>query len=102
MLRVVERMFGEGQLWHEGIHVLDAGYQMSLYREWRDEAGTLTPGGFVIDGHVMAPPEALSSLLFTTTPLTLRLEDGRQAQIYIVSEDGSIASADDRGVEERA
>jgi hypothetical protein len=100
MLRAVERLYGEGQVWRDGVRVLDAGYQMTLYQEWRDEGGTLTPGAYVIDGHLMAPSEALSGLVFTATPLILRFEDGREAAIYVVSEDGAVSSADERGLQE--
>lgn len=101
MLRVVERLYGEGQIWRDGVHVMDTGYQMTVYREWRDVAGTLTAEGFVIDGHVMAGPDALSGLLFTPQPLTFRFEDGRQAAIYVVSEDGAVSSADEQGLLEK-
>jgi hypothetical protein len=101
MLRVVERLYGEGQIVREGTPVLDAGYQITVYQEWQDTGGSLTAGGFVIEGHVMAGPEQLAGLLFTARPLTFRFEDGREADIYVVSEDGAVASADDRGLREK-
>ncbi len=99
MLRVVERLSGDGQLWRGGDHVLDAGYQLAVYREWKDAAGELVAEGYVIDGHLLVTPDQLEGLVFTETPLVLRLEDGRRAAIYIVSDAGAIASADDRGIQ---
>lgn len=99
MLRVVERLSGEGQLWRGDEHVLDAGYQLAVYREWKDAAGELVAEGYVIDGHLLVAPDQLESLVFTATPLVLRLDDGRRVAIYVVSDAGAIAGADDRGIE---
>jgi hypothetical protein len=97
VLRVVERLFGEGDLVRGGRPVLRAGYQLAVYREWQDRDGALTPGAFVVDGHVMAAPDALGPLLFSTDPLTLHLEDGRQLDLFVVSEDGAVSGADAEG-----
>ena len=65
MLRVVERVFGEGELQGQTNGPLKAGYQLAVYRDWRDQDGTLTAGDFVVEGHVLASPDELRPLLFT-------------------------------------
>jgi hypothetical protein len=93
-------VFGEGALEAPAGRALPATYQLSVYRQWHERDGALTPGDFVIEGHVVAPPEDLRSVLFTETPLTLRLEDGRRVRLFVVSEDGAVAGADALGLEE--
>ena len=100
MLRIVERCFGNGVLVSADGRRTDAGYQLALYREWTAQDDALVAGGFVVDGLVMAPPHELSGLLFTPTPLTLELEDGRRVAIFIVSDEGAVSGADHRGIEE--
>lgn len=96
----MERIFGEGDLVQQGRPVLRAGYQLAVYREWSDRDGELSPGAFVVDGHVMAPPEALHPWLFTADPLTLHLADGRLLDLYIVSDDGAVSGAGEQGPRE--
>ena len=101
MLRVVERVFGEGAL-SGGAHAgLPTGYQLTVYRTWEDKSGALTAGDFVIEGHVMASPDDLRPLLFTAEPLILTLDDGRRVRVYVVSEEGAVSGADGEGLEER-
>lgn len=100
MLRLVERIFGEGELRRGGDTALPAGYQLAIYREWQDRDGTLTPGGFVVEGHVIAAADDLRPWLFTPEPLTLRLDDGRVIDVYVVGEDGAVSGADDAGPRE--
>ena len=101
MLRVVERLFGEGELTGAAHAPVRAGYQLSVYRNWEDKSGALTAGDFVIEGHVMAPPEVLQPLLFTSEPLVLNLEDGRRLRVYVVSEEGAVSGADGSGLLEK-
>jgi hypothetical protein len=101
VLRVVERIFGEGELQRHDATALPVGYQLAVYRDWHDAAGTLAPGGFVVEGHVMASLDDLRPLVFTAEPLVLRLEDGRFLDVYVVSEEGAVNSADDKGPQER-
>jgi hypothetical protein len=100
MLRIVERLFGNGVLVAADGKRTPAGYQLALYREWTPQGTELIAGGFVVDGLVMAPPDHLSGLLFTPAPLTLELEDGRRVAVFVVSEEGAVSGADDRGIEE--
>lgn len=101
MLRVVERLFGEGTLSGAAQDDLRAGYQLAIYRNWEDRSGALTPGDFIIEGHVLAPPDDLRPRLFTAEPLTLTLEDGRCTQVYVVSEEGAVSGADGSGLQEK-
>lgn len=98
MLRIVERVLGDGAIVAADQSRTRAGYQLAVYREWADQNGELVAGGFVVEGLVMLEPAALAKLLFTSRPLRLELEDGRSVAIYIVSEDGSVSGADDRGI----
>jgi hypothetical protein len=100
VLRVVERVFGEGKLQRADGTSLSAGYQLVVYRDWQDTGGSLTPHGFMVEGHVMALPEDLRPLLFTPDPLTLQLDDGRAVRLYVVNEDGAVSGADDKGPQE--
>lgn len=101
MLRVVERVFGEGELTGAAGPGLKAGYQLAVYRNWEDKSGALTAGDFVIEGHLLAAPDALRPLLFTQEPLTLTLDDGRHTQVYVVSEEGAVSGADGAGLHEK-
>ncbi len=101
MLRVVERLFGEGELTGEADVRLSVGYQLAVYRNWEDKSGVLTAGDFVIEGHIMAPPDALRPLLFTPEPLVLSLDEGRTVRVYVVSEEGAVSGADGLGLQEK-
>lgn len=98
MLRVVERVFGEGELAAASGPGLKAGYQLAVYRDWQSRDGELTAGDFVVEGHLLASPDALRPMLFTSEPLTLRLDDGRRVRVYVVSEEGAVSSADGAGL----
>jgi hypothetical protein len=101
VLRVVERLFGEGVL--QGADgPLKTGYQLVVYRDWRDQDGTLTAGDFVVEGHVMAPPDELRPLMFSADPPTLRLDDGRELRVHVVSEEGAVSGADKTGPQEKS
>lgn len=98
MLRLVERVLGEGELHRDGTAVLRAGYELALYRHWAHEGGQLTPGHFEVEGFVMAPPESLDALLGTASPLTLHLDDGRRFDCYVLNHEGAVTPADERGL----
>jgi hypothetical protein len=98
MLRVVERVLGEGDLHREGSVPLRAGYELTVYQNWFDRDGTLTPGAFELEGHLLAGADALEGLLGTASPATLHLDDGRRADLYVLNRDGAITSADERGL----
>jgi len=68
MLRVVERVLGEGDVHRGGACVARTGYELSLYRQWVDKDGQLEPRHFEVEGHLIAPPEVLEPLLGTSAP----------------------------------
>ncbi len=97
MLRVVERVLGEGDLTRDGQPVGRVGYELTLYQEWHEQCGKLIAGGFTVEGLFLAPPSTLESALGTSSPLTLHLDDGRIWHCYVVNPDGLATPADERG-----
>jgi hypothetical protein len=97
MLRVVERVLGEGDVHRSGACVARTGYELSLYRQWVDKDGQLEPRHFEVEGHLIAPPDVLEPLLGTSAPLTLHLDAQRAVDVYLLNSDGAVTSADDRG-----
>ncbi len=102
MLRVVERVLGEGDILQHGAAVLKVGYELTLYREWTPTGAELVAGPFQVEGHLLASPEALDPLLGVANVLTLALDDGRAVDVFIVNAEGLITSADERGFYEVA
>lgn len=98
MLRLVERVLGEGEIHRQGAVVLRAGYELALYRHWTPQGGQLTPGHFDVEGYVMASPEALDPVLGTSAVLTLHLDDGRRFDCFVLNHEGAVTSADARGL----
>ncbi len=97
MLRLVQRLFGEGSLTdaaEAGAPVFVVGYEVDVYRDWIVAAGTLTPGEWVVEGHVLAPPETLAALAASGRPLSLALDDGRHLDVFVVSEDGRVLNVE--------
>jgi hypothetical protein len=97
MLRLVERVLGEGDLYRDGAKLLRAGYELALYRKWTAVDGQLTPGHYEVEGHLMAEPTAIDPLLGTASPLTLHLDDGRRLDCYVLNHEGALTPADERG-----
>jgi hypothetical protein len=98
MLRVVERVLGEGDLVREGQLVLRAGYELTLYQHWSEKDGTLQPGHYEVEGHLLASSDALERALGTAAPLTLHLDDGRRFDLFVINTEGTITGADQRGL----
>lgn len=98
MLRLVERVLGEGDLRRDGRTLLRAGYELSHYQHWENVGGVLTPGHYEVDGHLIAPAERLEAALGTAAPCTLHLDDGRRFDLYVLNPDGAITPADQRGL----
>lgn len=98
MLRVVERIMGEGPVERNGRELFRAGYELTVYRDWTSRDGTLSPGHFEIEGHLMASAEQLEGALGVESPLTLHLDDGRRFDLYVVNTEGTVTSADKRGL----
>ncbi len=98
MLRLVERVLGEGDVYREGRVLVRAGYELALYQEWTASGGQLTPGHFEVEGHLLAAPDALEPLLGVAACLTLHLDDGRRFDCYLLNQDGALTPADGRGL----
>ncbi len=101
MLRIVERLFGEGEILRAGVPAGTTGYSVAVYREWRTDGIEMVAGDFVIEGHVMLPPQQVEALL-GASQLTLRLDDGRWLDFFLVGLDGAIANIDGRPLREAA
>jgi hypothetical protein len=97
ILRLVERVMGEGDLLRDGARVLRVGYELAVYDQLTAHEGRLIPGGGLVEGHLHAAPDALEPLLGTASPLTLLLDDGRRCDLYLLNSDGVITSANERG-----
>lgn len=97
MLRVVERVMGEGALTRDDRPLGTVGYELTLYRQWTSTPEGLVPGAFEVEGYVMAPPDRLDGWIGTSAPLVLHLDDGRCVAVYLVNLDGVITPADERG-----
>lgn len=97
MLRLVERILGEGDVFRDGQRLLRAGYELAVYRDWTSVEGQLTPGHFEVEGHLMATPDDLDPLLGTTV-LTLHLDDGRRLDCFVLNHEGALTPADGRGL----
>jgi hypothetical protein len=98
MLRLIERVLGEGDVYRLGEPVLRAGYELALYQDWTSVDGRLTPGHYEVGGHLLAAPEALEPLLGTAASLTLHLDDGRRFECYLLNQEGTLTPADERGL----
>lgn len=101
MLRIVERLFGEGRIAKAGTAVAAGGYAVSVYREWQAQGTDMVAGDFVIEGHLMLPPHELEGLV-GASDLVLYLEDGRWFDLYVMSADGAITNVDGRALQPRA
>jgi hypothetical protein len=97
MLRLIERVLGEGDVVREGVMLLRTGYELALYQEWTPRDGQLVPGQFDVEGHLIASPQDIERLLGTQSPLTLHLDDGRRVDLYVLNLEGTVTSADERG-----
>ena len=97
MLRVVERVLGEGPVTRAGASLGRVAYELALYRDWTSTADGLVAGAFEVDGHFMAPADRLDAWIGTQAPLELALDDGRHVNLYLVNLEGVVTSADDRG-----
>jgi hypothetical protein len=97
MLRLAERVMGEGDVFRAGDRVVRAGYELARYQQFTVDGSELIPRGEVVEGHLLAAPDLLPTLMGTAAPLTVHLDDGRRVDLYVVNEDGMVTSADERG-----
>lgn len=96
MLRLVERLFGEGRL-HDPQAPrapIGAAYELEVYRDWQVEGATMTPGEWVIEGHLLAPPEALAALAGRGGTFTLHMDDGRYLEVFVTDGVGRVVNVE--------
>ena len=96
MLRLVERLFGEGRLQDRQAPQtpLVAAYELDVYRDWEMHGPTMTPGEWVIEGHLLAAPEALAALAGRPGPFTLRMDDGRSLEVFVTDGTGRVVNVE--------
>jgi hypothetical protein len=97
MLRIVERVMGEGRIVRGGVELAACGYTLNVYQEWARSSGEVAPAGFVVDGHLLAGPDVLEPLV-GASDLVLHLDDGRRLALFLVSGDGAISGVGERGL----
>ncbi|HTU99504.1 MAG TPA: hypothetical protein VMF13_03135 [Luteitalea sp.] len=95
MLRLADRVFGEGQLHGLASEApLPVGYELELYRDWSSQDGQLVPGEWVIEGHLLAAPTVLEPLAGRGTPFVLHLDDGRRLELFVLDPHGRIVNVE--------
>lgn len=104
MLRLVERVFGEGRLQaaDAGEAPLTVGYELDVYRDWSVADGVLRPGEWVVDGHLLGPPGMLASLAGRGAPFDLRLDDTRRLQVFVLDAEGHVVNVEGTTITECA
>ena len=96
MLRLVERLVGEGHLDDPSAPgaPLSTAYELEIYRDWRVEGATMVAGEWVIEGHLIAPPDALAALAARGDTFTLRMDDGRRLEVFVLDDAGRIVNVE--------
>ena len=96
MLRLVERVFGEGQLRdpQAGATPLAIAYELDVYRDWQVQGETMTPGEWVIEGHVLGAPDALEALAGRGSVFELTMDDGRSLEVFVLDGQGRIVNVE--------
>lgn len=94
MLRLVDRVFGEGSLHHDDAAIAVVGYELDVYRDWIVRGADLEPGAWVIEGHLMADAGTLASLAGRATPFSLHLDDGRHLALFILDPHGRLVNVE--------
>lgn len=96
MLRLVERLFGEGRLHDRKTPdtPLVVAYELDVYRDWHVAGGEMTPGEWVIEGNLLAPADALASLAGRGDPFDLHLDDGRHLEVFTLDGSGRIVNVE--------
>lgn len=97
LLRLMERLMGEGAVSRDGTPMGRLAYELSRYGEFEVVDGALEPRGDVVEGHLHASPDVLNDLVGMSAPLTIALEDGRRCDVYVVNVEGAVTGADSRG-----
>jgi hypothetical protein len=96
MLRLVERLFGEGHLQDPQAPEtpLAAAYELEVYRDWQLQDGALTPGEWIVEGHLLAAPERLAALAGRGGTFTLHMDDARRLEVFVLDGQGKIVNVE--------
>jgi hypothetical protein len=96
MLRLVERLVGEGHLDDSQAPAapLATAYELEVYRDWEIVSGSMIPGQWVIEGHLLAPPDALAALAGRGGTFTLRMDDGRCLEVFVLDGEGRLVNVE--------
>lgn len=96
MLRLVERLVGEGHLDdpQSSAAPLATAYELEIYRDWQIESGNMVPGQWVIEGHLLAPSDALAALAGRGGTFMLRLDDGRRLEVFVLDGEGRLVNVE--------
>lgn len=96
MLRLVERLFGEGRLHDRKMPQtpLAVACELEVYRDWQVSGAEMTPGEWVIEGNLLAPPDALAALAGRGDPFDLHLDDGRHLEVFVLDGIGRIVNVE--------
>lgn len=95
MLRLVERVFGEGQLHDaQAAAPLAVAYELDVYRDWQVHDATMVPGEWVIEGLLMAAAEALAVLAGRGDTFRLAMDDGRHLDVFVLDGHGRIVNVE--------
>jgi hypothetical protein len=96
MLRLVERLIGEGQLDDPDAPgaPLPTAYELDVYRDWTVDAGTMIAGEWVIEGHLLASPDALAALAGRGNAFVLRMDDGRRLEVFVIDGEGRLVNVE--------
>lgn len=96
MLRLVERLFGEGQL-HDTATPgppLVVAYELDVYRDWEIHGGEFREGEWVIEGLLLSAPDALAALAGRGDPFVLHMDDGRRLEVFALDGEGRIVNVE--------
>lgn len=96
MLRLVERLFGEGYL-HDPRAPgapLPVAYELEVYRDWVVHGATMEPGEWVVEGHMLAAPAALDALAGRGDRFLLAMDDGRHLEVFILDGQGRLVNVE--------
>jgi hypothetical protein len=96
MLRLVERLFGEGQLCDPRAPEapLTVAYELEVYRDWQVREGDWIAGEWVIEGHLLAAPDALEPLAGRGEPFALHMHDGRRLDVFVLDGAGRLVNVE--------
>jgi hypothetical protein len=96
MLRLVERLIGEGRLEDPDAPgtPLSTAYELDVYRDWAIDGGTMVAGEWVIEGHLIAAPDALAALVGRGNTFMLRMDDGRRLEVFVLDAEGRLVNVE--------